>query len=163
MVIAILAAISIVPYNGVQQRALRSSRLNEVTQVLKLFELYKAANGTYPDVPKSLDGTGYCVGGTYPNDYCRDTNGSTFGYPASNTALSDKLATVGSISANGRKRVASVGGWGGTVGVYVVYYLDKIDVVQVFDGKSTSYCPDYENSRWSNGTDLVLCGKTLSY
>lgn len=48
VVIAILAAISIVAYNGVQQRSRNASRLEAIRSIQKGLELYRAANGTYP-------------------------------------------------------------------------------------------------------------------
>lgn len=48
VVIAILAAITIVAYNGIQQRARDASRKQAVAQILKGLELYYTDKGTYP-------------------------------------------------------------------------------------------------------------------
>lgn len=48
VVIGILAAITIVAFNGVQQRANNTSRINGVSQTLKLVKAYQA---TYGDIP----------------------------------------------------------------------------------------------------------------
>ena len=48
VVIAILATISIVAYNGVQGRARDTKRQNDISSVVKLLELYRADNGSYP-------------------------------------------------------------------------------------------------------------------
>jgi len=48
VVIAILAAISIVAYNGIQQRARDSERVQEITTIQKALELYQIDNGGYP-------------------------------------------------------------------------------------------------------------------
>ena len=48
VVIAILAAISIVAYNGIQQRARDSERQTELRNVEKALELYKIDNNEYP-------------------------------------------------------------------------------------------------------------------
>ncbi len=48
VVIAILAAISIVAYNGTQQRARNTSRLEAIRTIQKGLELYRATNGIYP-------------------------------------------------------------------------------------------------------------------
>lgn len=48
VVIAILAAITIVAYNGIQQRARIAQRASDVSAVRKAFEIYKADNGVYP-------------------------------------------------------------------------------------------------------------------
>ncbi len=48
VVIAILAAISIVAYNGIQQRARDSQRQNDIVLLKKSLELYYINNGRYP-------------------------------------------------------------------------------------------------------------------
>ncbi len=48
VIIAILAAITIVAYNGIQGRARDNSRYADVKAIIKALELYKADNGTYP-------------------------------------------------------------------------------------------------------------------
>jgi len=48
VVIAILAAISIVAYNGIQQRGRDAQRKNDVATFQKALELYHADNGGYP-------------------------------------------------------------------------------------------------------------------
>jgi len=48
VVIAILAAISIVAYNGMQQRARDTQRLQDVKTIAKALELYYIENGVYP-------------------------------------------------------------------------------------------------------------------
>lgn len=49
VVIAILAAITIVAYNGIQQRARDAQRLADITSIAKALEVYKAQYGRYPD------------------------------------------------------------------------------------------------------------------
>lgn len=48
VVIGILAAITIVAYNGVQERARTSSRTSAIRSIQKGLEAYKAINGVYP-------------------------------------------------------------------------------------------------------------------
>lgn len=48
VVIAILAAITIVAFNGVQARAKSSKVQQDLKSMQKLIELYKADNGSYP-------------------------------------------------------------------------------------------------------------------
>lgn len=55
VVIAILAAISVVAYNGVQQRSRDAQRSADLSAIMKALELYKINNGGYP----------LCHGGTY--------------------------------------------------------------------------------------------------
>jgi len=58
VVIAILAAITIVAYNGIQLRTRDTIRINDLKSIQKAVELYKAENGQYPIVGSW---TGYCV------------------------------------------------------------------------------------------------------
>ncbi len=53
VVIAILAAISIVAYNGIQNRANDSIVKSDLSQVAKKLEHYKVLNGTYPSTSSS--------------------------------------------------------------------------------------------------------------
>lgn len=53
VVIAILAAISVVAYRGVQNRAHDSRRLSDLTAITKALELYKSEIGNYPSVAHS--------------------------------------------------------------------------------------------------------------
>ena len=48
VVIGILAAITVVAFNGVQQRANDSHKLSDVTAIKKSLELFHADNGYYP-------------------------------------------------------------------------------------------------------------------
>lgn len=47
-VIAILAAITIVAYNGVQERAQNVRRLSDIKSVQRVIEVYQTEHGTYP-------------------------------------------------------------------------------------------------------------------
>ena len=53
VVIAILAAISVVAYTGVQNRAHDSRRVNDLKAIVKALELYKIDNGRYPSASGS--------------------------------------------------------------------------------------------------------------
>ena len=48
VVIAILAAISVVAYNGIRQRARDAERLTELGAIQKALEIYRADFGAYP-------------------------------------------------------------------------------------------------------------------
>lgn len=57
VIIGILAAITIVAYNGIQQRARDSARTSDISAIQKALELYRADNGGYPSV--GTDNIGY--------------------------------------------------------------------------------------------------------
>ncbi|NCU37713.1 prepilin-type N-terminal cleavage/methylation domain-containing protein [Candidatus Saccharibacteria bacterium] len=50
VVIAILASITVVAYNGIQGRAIDSRRLSDVRMITKALQVYKISNGVYPSV-----------------------------------------------------------------------------------------------------------------
>jgi prepilin-type N-terminal cleavage/methylation domain-containing protein len=57
VVIAILAAITIVAYNGIQQRARDTKRASDANSLIKALEVYKFTNGAYP-TPTPTGGAG---------------------------------------------------------------------------------------------------------
>lgn len=70
VVIAILAAITIVSYNGMQQKALNSKAVVSVDVFKKALMLYALDHGSYPSYSAST----ICLGGGYP-----DKNGDGVG------------------------------------------------------------------------------------
>ena len=73
VVIAILAAISIVAYNGIQTRAENTKTINGVTAYAKALSLYAADKGVYPTV------AGYPCMGTPSANSCGRTTTVTGG------------------------------------------------------------------------------------
>jgi type II secretion system protein G len=59
VVIGILAAITIVAYNGIQSRARDTARTSGINGVQKALELYRVDNGAYPSV--GTDNIGYAL------------------------------------------------------------------------------------------------------
>ncbi len=55
VVIAILASITIIAYNGIQSRARDTARIDKVKAISKAIELYRVDNGQYPPIQ---DGSG---------------------------------------------------------------------------------------------------------
>ena len=91
VVIAILAAITIVSYNGITRSANASSSKSQAATVAKKLEAYQAENGRYPINPGEL------------ND-----SSKSFHLPASNysTTASDAAFAVGGLTAdNGKNTV----------------------------------------------------------
>lgn len=84
VVIAILAAITIVAYNGIQQRANNTARIATISQLIKLVNGYTATYGTYPSL------SGAC--GTLDNS-CTTNSGTAI--TSSNTALMNELKKIG--------------------------------------------------------------------
>lgn len=95
VIIAILAAISIVAYTGIQDRANDTSVRSDLNNIAKKIELYKAATGAYPTagpigLTAALDGlrlTKSSYGNGLFNDsfnvlYCLSSDGLRFGIAA---------------------------------------------------------------------------------
>ena len=68
VVIGILAAITIVAYNGIQGRARNSRRLSVIESVVKAVNLYYVDNGVYPATTASLSTN--AVGGVQTDTNC---------------------------------------------------------------------------------------------
>ena len=66
VVIGILAAITIVAYNGVQASARDNSRVAKITSIAKAIELYKLDNGRYPPI-QDMSGYETTCGSTTEN------------------------------------------------------------------------------------------------
>jgi prepilin-type N-terminal cleavage/methylation domain-containing protein len=69
VVIAILASISVVAYNGIKERARHTSIQSDIRQVHRLLELYHADHGTYP-----VTGTTTLAGAASGNETYADSN-----------------------------------------------------------------------------------------
>lgn len=74
VVIGILAAITIVAYNGIQGRARDSQRVSDVRSIQKALEIYKTQNGTYP--PTNATTAAICASHTNGYSYSDATDGS---------------------------------------------------------------------------------------
>jgi prepilin-type N-terminal cleavage/methylation domain-containing protein len=87
VVIAILAAISIVAYNGIQNRANNSSVESDMSNLAKTMELWKVDNGSrYPSIGQ-LNSVGirasknsYYQNGRNNFYYCTNVNGSQYAF-----------------------------------------------------------------------------------
>lgn len=71
VVIGILAAITIVAYNGIQIRAFNARAQSDIINVQKIVEAYNATNGNYPSTGGigTVYGDANCTGGTIRSDW----------------------------------------------------------------------------------------------
>lgn len=133
VVIAILAAITIVAFNGVQQRAANSSKKAAVQSISKLISLYRTEhNGEYPSTATTV----YCL---TTDSECRTYAGNDV--TADNTALLAALRSYGSIPATSGDATAVNGPNGGITYMY--------SSARTLDGVSNTFVLLY----WLNGTN----------
>jgi len=123
VVIGILAAIVIVAYSGITKSAQQTAITAELRQWEKLFEIYKAKNGSYPQPAASNPGSsggpgtsaqgGYCLGTGFPQasgtGYCHVVSSTSSWRVAESTGayLLSQLSTVGTPPTNSTKYVYS--------------------------------------------------------
>lgn len=137
VVIGILAAISIVAYNGIQNRARTSAVHTDLVNVKKKLALYQADQGRLPQLASELTSADLSIGSTsnyekrtsYANFYyCLDINNDKFaigarvadGQPSSYYITSDRGVTShASMIDSGRTcQVLGLGGTGAAHGAY---------------------------------------------
>ncbi len=124
VVIAILAAVTIVSYNGIQARAKVSASISELKSIHSAIQLYHAENGAYPStsgswrglnqeadyipfvVPKYISnlpqltgpvpavGAPYTSTGYYPPAYAYRSNGTDYKLMAHNNGLCGEVKAV---------------------------------------------------------------------
>lgn len=158
VVIGILAAITVVAYSGLQKKAGNTAAMSELKQWHKIFETYKAQEGTYPVM---ADG-GYCLGTGYPIGgggvaRCRDYGGTgTSSYlESANTALLTELRKVASLPVGAKKPI------NGTVGAYADYTASSIVLMMVIQGSAAADCPSGSAFSWTDSAGRLLCNITL--
>lgn len=106
VVIAILAAISVVAYTGIQHRATNSSIISAASSYRNALAVYVAANGAYPPVPSQTTpsandriclGTGYSDHTGDGNPDCGNSSYPSLPYAPFDEALSD-LITIPTVA-----------------------------------------------------------------
>ncbi len=116
VVIAILAAISVVAYTGIQQRATNTAIISAASQTVKAIQAYIAANGAYPYTHTSTNvGCIVPTTGTYTG-YCRIPSGIISASGTSSTTIRDNLATIGTLPSSILPASSSIHG-----GIYFGY------------------------------------------
>jgi prepilin-type N-terminal cleavage/methylation domain-containing protein len=111
VVIAILAAITIVAYNGIQQRARTSAMVSTLSQASKKLELYKVDNNsTYP---ATLSEGQVVIPGDYNANYERTTGLNGYCLVVTQSNVSYKVSSDAQTPAAGGCNISSglVGSW----------------------------------------------------
>lgn len=155
VVIGVLASIVVISYNNMQRNARNADRYNQATQWIKMFELYKARYGKYPQVTYG----NYCLGTNFPlgpddQRRCRNsalTDPNLSYLESNNTALMTEIKKIGTPPTNSPVAIKD-----DLVGPYAEYWSSGMYMIQVFEGGSSD-CPDGMEYAW-DGNGAVLCG-----
>lgn len=159
VVIAILASITVVAYQGIQNRAVNASHYDEVQKWKQVFMAYAAVNGQYPDFPSRK----FCLGTDFPagsngEPRCQNyKDPKLYAYPGStdginilasdSTALNNELLTiVGNLPKNDRSVIDYI------VGPWIMYYGKKTG--------GTIYQTFYKNQPCPDSMELEYEGST---
>lgn len=169
VVIAILAAISVVAYGGIQERAKNSSRMAQGNQWVQALQIYQAQTGAMPPALASADagmkfclGTGFPVGGGgVPR--CQNVTGTDSNSPveSANAALMSELQSIAQIPSSAPIRSSSTS----LTGPWLRKNSDnEVSVSIVLDGERTvgSDCGGGFKSAWT-GAGVVNCVKTVYF
>ena len=105
VVIAILASITIVTYNGINTRAYNTQILSGVQQYYKALEVYRTFHGHYPPTTEEQAGntavTLTCLGTGYPDQECGTVTGKTIVEdPLFNTEMKEVISAAPHIGLN---------------------------------------------------------------
>lgn len=160
VVIGILAAISIVAFNGIQTRAQNTQKFNELKNWQRIFESYRSLKGNYPD---GADGQTYCLGRGFPMGggsvrRCRDYSGTgtTSVEESLNGTLMTDLEEVTKIPSPSNLPV------GGTVGPYATYSTTQIVLMMWLKG-TAGECPSGTIQSWADApSSRLACTVVLS-
>lgn len=159
VVIAILAAISVVAYNGIQQRAYASRAASAVDGAVKVLELYRAENGSYPTYNDTSGGYAcFTAAGTLPatGPYA-ENECSEYGETIS-SELNTKLTTYVSRLPDGS--LPSIDTGGGELRAVLYYTYSNGQGAEIFYAINGDYdCPKGEKDSWREGT--TVCQVTL--
>jgi prepilin-type N-terminal cleavage/methylation domain-containing protein len=124
VVIGILAAIVIVAYQGVQQRARNSQIMSGVTAYQKALNMYSTLNGSYPN------NTG-CLGAGYPSNNCWvGPNGNYSVNATLDTNLATVMSTKPSLTTNvlqitaTDQRLGALYRYASATDIKIIYYLE---------------------------------------
>ena len=150
VIIGILAAISIVAYNGISKNARNTARLQELRQWERSIQLYRAQYGQDPrpsEADKARTGMPiYCLGTGFIEDKCWGRSAvPALAYPSD--SINNELAKVGSLPNATRKLV------GASVGPLATYNTEQTSITEIwtfFEG--TEDCPAGTEFRWKGAT-----------
>jgi prepilin-type N-terminal cleavage/methylation domain-containing protein len=169
VVIAILAAVSVVTYNGITQRANQQLASNELNTWSKLFTAYQIAYGSFPT--SSLPAGNYCLGTGFTNGKCRHNDGLPQYTHLENSTESATIITelqkIGNPPMNTKKY--TLDSFHGTQqGPYVnVVSNSEVRIHTFTSGSESTDCQKYNlEFHWiqaGSGDRILQCMRTLTF
>ena len=158
VIIGILAAITVVAYNGIQQRANNTARVNEAKQWERILMTYATTYGKYPDVLNSS----MCLGEGFP-DVNADSVGDCWDLHVGgnrfsmNTTLNTELKKVAAQLPNATRKPVPGAGTTSRIGSAATLESGVVRIIYWIEG--TENCP-VGAPRW-NDTVSRACQITL--
>lgn len=151
VVIAVLASISVVAYNGIQTRAQNTAAANELLQWQKIFTLYKSNEGDFP--PMALGG--YCLGSGFPLSSGGVPSCRNYGMDVSRYVESDNAELMAELSKHAQVPSSRKFPVGPSVGPYALFEYSRVKLVTVIKGHGA--CPEGTINGWSGSYDRQQC------
>lgn len=161
VVIGILAAITIVAFNGIQQRSRNAARVSEAGQWQKILRAYHTLNNQYP-----FSAGGACLGEGYPRyagsgdastGSCWDAN-LTSGRYFENATVNSELAKVATLPRSSREPILGANGTTYRLGFAAYWSGGSMVIVYFLEGDAA--CP-IGNRTWGDGRSY-RCDITLT-
>ena len=163
VVVGILAAISVVAYNSVQQRANNAAIISAASNTIKLVQAYMASEGDYP-VPTNATLVFCVTTSTGCHDYA-SSHGSSAAFDANITVVGQPPRSV---PGSGETHYGILGThWRGNAfliengGFYITYYLQGVQqqcgLGPVLNSSVAAYVTNGYTTGNTNSTGKTLC------
>lgn len=164
IVIAILASITVVAYNGVRQRARNNTTIESVSKSIRMIQAYVAANGSYP----YTGGSNVCI--TTTTGCVRDGGGVDTAVASFDT----NMATIGtlprSVPSSGTQAYGIMYSYssartfnGAVLPAMVFYYLEGVNQACGLSNVMTAWDVAVTSSTGYTGGNASSTGKTLCF
>lgn len=158
VVIGILAAITVVAYNGIQARTLNTVRASEAKQWQQLFMAYAAQNGQYPVINNVNQRA--CLGNGFPDNNsdgignCWDVH--TSGHTSVDAVLNTQLATMGTLPQGTRTPIAGIG-TASRLGTAVEVVTSSYASYRIIYWQSGQGACPIGVANWTDGSTSIAC------
>ena len=169
VVIAVLAAVTVVAYTGISDRAAASKKLSIASQYAKMLEMYKLDNGSYPSSVADNADPETCLGGAqdypagdgYAAGDCLHSADNTYRV-GSSTALNTALAKYATYPASTYPTtMLGSESWRGFRYAYFATSTKEARIEWIVKGNDTKLCGPANATIWAS-TGTVWCVMRLS-